>query len=550
MNSKLSLRNKGKLLLQILFIMLITLNTSCIQSPEEGPPTIDEPGTGTDPGGEEPDKEMIEISTDLPYYYPGDNVILMFPSTVVLSYQGILQNMEMPEQEFPFEAHRVEGETENPQLAFTLPIIPPYTNYNLRITIKDTIAATTLHLLGWAPVSDPQALINDLTSNIGQSLEQLEAKILISGGTLDAGNRELVQDMVELFNETMAQMSEEEKYQFAAYWNSIPQLQNLFNSPAAALRSTEGENFDDIISGRSLTTDRLFLQDEIGLALGLGVAILGVKYAPGLVFKAVCAAIGVFAVCKYLDVFSTIKEQYRKTNIPDFREIITKKVIGDFQFAPPLRSNMDNYDYIFSPYNPVKSFDLELFITSRSLCAEDINSSISDVREIIRLCEKFRESWNETVETLDKVCEFLEIEGRLLGKLESVADITTFRESEEFPVPQDYWYNLSIETSDKNAYFRETIKESAISLSHIETWSNYYASYKDVPSSVEFTFRIKMRNNYKGNDIYSSEFKALCINRPLEIHPITSARVISNTTISCNVHIEKHDVAPLFQYNQ
>ncbi len=374
----------------------ITMFSSCN---EDKGSEIVEPGT-------EPAGEPLYITFDKTEYYPFDVVIMQLPEAAKQpQYDGSIGGQAI-------KAQRIAEST----LAVALPDLAAGT-YTLSLQMEEVkvdgiLNINIINILPLPTVSNPETIIKEIQTEF--------TKTVTEATDANSPNASLLTNLTTVFNEQLAQMSESEKRNLAAYWLTHPELNAL--SLNTDLRAQSGDK-------EALRAAIAKYQSEINsLSVYVFAFSAGLISLPGSTFLgATVCVIAAIQIIKTTDVLiDTTNEIVKQVFIINKEAglIMRAEILSYFGRAstlPDFRSTT-LYDYTL---NSGDILNINVEATFRSITVQDTHDETSsEAKEIIAATDLFQTLYqkvSEGINTLRNYCRFV---GSLNGKPQTVSEIT------------------------------------------------------------------------------------------------------------------------------
>ena len=366
---------------------------------------------GKPEGDDKPDEipqleDDFRLLTDKDKYYPFD--------ALFISVDGV--GLTAPTFPVAFgDKTLIAARQEDGSFLIFVPDMPPG-KYQIVMNILELRGSGEIEIIPLPTVNNPQAVLEELENEINSIIALLVEQPDEPDFTLDDDELELLGDIVNEFNTLFASLTNQEKILFVQYWNANPHLYQLDDVEVYSLLKSSSTSE---IFNRGTKEFGLFLIKKI-LPItmsGTAVALLITIPDPTFVTKLMALAAGALLLKQLIEVKRAVLKYFDNTVVPVWDNIISP-------LGAMAKMNND-FDYIF--YKGVPK-DIDVTVTYRTICADDINTGDADLKTVVENLEKFQDAWgmvDDVVSSIKRLFGFKGGMGARPQRLQNIKDYKT-----------------------------------------------------------------------------------------------------------------------------
>jgi hypothetical protein len=241
--------------------------------------------------------------------------------------------------------------TSKDSLLLMVPYLPA-NNYKLTLDIEGKKGSTDIIIKEQTFISNQEQLINEVISGANNIIPRLESIAISNGQTLSTDDKKLITNMTSSFNDVYAQLTTNDKNQFAQFITNHPEIFSSFNFKADHLDN-------QLYVFKNYISMQIF---PIAVSSGAFYLTLGL---PDLISKLICISSGLYLVSKLFELKLHVNQFYNETVVPTASEIESSNKTSGFSF-----------------FNN-KAVILNINVNYRTVYNADNNTSIPELRTIV-----------------------------------------------------------------------------------------------------------------------------------------------------------------------
>ena len=434
----------------------------CARTPEEEP-------------FEEPTQDDFRLLTDKDKYYPYD--------ALFISVDGV--GLTAPTFPVAFgDKTFIATQQEDGSFLIFVPDLPPGI-YAIVMNILELRGSGEVEIIALPAVDNPQALLEELENEINSIIAVIEEQNAELELTLGDEERELLEDMVNEFNSIFASLTNAEKIQFAQYWNANPQFYQFDDEEAFSLIKSSLSTME--VLRRGTKEFGLFLIKKILpiTMAGTSMALLIAIPDPTFVTKLMAIAAGAVLLKQFIEVAAALEKFKKQTVAP-----VWDNVVSRWQTGARVKMN-DDFDLIL--YRGVPK-EIDLIVTYRTICADDVNTDDEELKVVVENLEKFQDAWSMADDIISSIKRLFGFKGGMGNRPDRLEDIKNY-ETETVVIDASkisfYDENNSIFYPNSFTFLDrgETFRLGANGTKMTITWNTLPQNYPYVKSNDDFTSR-------------------------------------------------------------